>query len=250
MIEFLSEAWFDELRGVADEVAIAVDLNCAIQFEAGGVRYFLQIEDGNVVGLETGDLQSSEVELRHDLRSSGLIWRRELWGDEAMRATIAVAQLPDGTEYCGPPAPGDLRARSELANLPTIPGASVTVAYAFAQGPFGMVNHWLRFEDGRLVTDGIGEFDEADVHVTMPFSAVPRVRSGECSILDVLEEGTIRGDIGPLALLAGILEGPEFHAAELATGNHAYSLTVLGQLQTNPAWVEGIDRLAEMTALE
>ena len=52
----------------------------------------------------------------------------------------------------------------------------------------------------------------------MPYRAVPLVRSGACTIIDALADGTLNGDLGPLALLAGILESPEFHAAEVATG--------------------------------
>jgi hypothetical protein len=75
------------------------------------------------------------------------------------------------------------------------------------------------------------------------------VRSGECTIIDALEGGTLHGELGPLALLAGILESPEFHAAELATGGHGFALAVIGELRSNPVWTEAFEQLARETAL-
>ena len=60
-------------------------------------------------------------------------------------------------------------------------------------------------------------------------------------------DGTISGAIGLLALLAGILERPEYEAAELASGRHGFALSVLGELWADPAWIAPLDALGGQT---
>jgi len=107
------------------------------------------------------------------------------------------------------------------------------------------VVHW----DGETPGEWCGEIDGADVRVGLRYLAVPLVRSGASTIIDVLEGGTLQGELGPLGLLAGILESPEFHAAELATGRHGFALAVIGELWSNPVWTEALERLAGETAV-
>lgn len=247
MLRFLSAEWFVAARELIDGIEVSPTVGCQVQFDAGGERFLLLVEKGRVVRFEAGDLDRADVEVRFALADAAQIWSRDLRDDDAMCVTTVVAPVPDGT-YIGPPCPADLLARSELNGVPSIPGASVVVEYTFSDGPFGVVHHWLRFENGRLVSDGFGKVDDADVRVGVPYWAVPMVRSGESTIIDVLEGGTLQGELGPLGLLAGILESPEFHAAELATGGHGFALAVLGELWSTPAWTEALDHLAGETA--
>jgi hypothetical protein len=247
MLRFLSAEWFGAARDLLDGVEVSPASSCRIQFDAGGERFLLVVDNGRVVRFDAGDLDRSDVEVRVALADAASIWRRELRDDDAMRVTAVVAPVRDGT-YTGPPCPADLLARGELDGVPSIPDASLLVEYTLSDGPFGVVHHWLRFENGRPVSDGLGEIGGADVRVGVPYRAVPLVRSGERTIIDVLEGGTLQGELGPLGLLAGILESPEFHAAELATGRHGFALAVMGELWSNPVWTEALEQLAAETA--
>ena len=248
MVRFLSDEWFEAARELLDGVEVSPASSCRIQFDADGERFVLVVENGRLLRFEAGDLDRADVEVRFTLADAMSIWRRELRDDDAMRVTTVVAPVRDGT-YTGPPCPADLLGRAELDGVPSIPGASLLVEYTFSEGPFGVVHHWLRFENGRPVSDGFGEIGAADVRVGVPYRAVPLVRSGERTIIEVLEGGTLQGELGPLGLLAGILESPEFHAAELATGGHGFALAVIGELWSNPVWTEALEHLASETAL-
>jgi hypothetical protein len=248
VLRFLSADWFEAARARLGGVEVAPASSCRIQFDADGERFLLVVENGRLVRFEAGDLDGSDVEVSFTLPDAARIWRRELRDDDAMRVMSVVAPVRDGT-YTGPPCPADLLGRGELVGVPSIPDASLLVQYTFSDGPFGVVHHWLRFENGRLVSDGFGEVGSADVRVGVPYWAVPMVRSGECTIIDALEGGALQGELGPLGLLAGILESPEFHDAELATGRHGFALAVVGELWSNPVWTEALDQLAGETAV-
>jgi hypothetical protein len=248
VLRFLSAQWFETARDLVDGVEVSPASSCRIQFDADGARFLLVVENGRLVRFEAGDLDRADVEVRFTLADATRIWRRELRDDDAMRLTTVVAAMHDGT-YTGPPCPADLLVRGELDGVPSIPNASLLVEYTFSDGPFGVVHHWLRFENGRPVSDGFGEIAAADVRVGVPYWAIPRVRSGEHTIIDVLENGTVQGELGPLALLAGILESPEFHAAEIATGGHGFALAVLGELWSNAVWTDALEQLAGETAV-
>jgi hypothetical protein len=245
-MRFLADEWFEALRSGVRAVAIAPALGCRIQFDAEGTRFALVVESGRVARFEPGDLGRAEVEIRCTRPDSARIWRRELRDDDAMRAVTVVAPVADGV-YTGPPSPADLLGRPELAAAPLVPGASLVVAYTLAGGPFGTVRHWLRYESGKPVAEGFGDVDAADVRIGIRYREVALVRSGEHTVLDALEDGTISGAIGPLALLAGILESPEYEAAELASGRHGFALSVLGELWANSEWIAALDALAGQT---
>ena len=245
-MRFLSTEWFQAARDRFAGVEVSPTSSCSVQFDADGARFVLVVESGRLARFEAGDLDRPDVEVRSTLADAARIWTGELRDDDALRATTVVAPVPDGT-YTGPPCPADLVARPELDGVPSIPNASLLVAFTFSDGPFGVVHHWLRFDEARLVGDGIGPIDAADVHVAMPYIGCPRVRSGEVTIIEVLEGGSLKGELGPLTLLAGILELPEFHAAELATGRHGFALAVVGELWANPAWIDGLEQLARET---
>jgi hypothetical protein len=112
----------------------------------------------------------------------------------------------------------------------------LTVAYRFRSGPFGHVTSWTRFEDGRVVGTGPGEPEEPDVRVDVTYRAMARVRDGSMTIIEALEDGSVDGKIGPMALLAGISESREFQRAERAGGPSALALATLGELREVPAF--------------
>jgi hypothetical protein len=189
------------------------------------------------------------VELRWSIPDARRILGRELRGDDAILATTVVAGTEDGA-YVGPPAPLNLLCRPELRAMPRVPGATLAVQYHYRRGPFGDISHVLHFEDGRPVEEHLGEIQQPNVVVDVTYRAMAEVRAGEKSILEALEGGAIRGDIGPLAALAGIVEGAEFHAGEVATGRHALALAVLGELDCDPAFAAAMGALASRTRWE
>jgi hypothetical protein len=245
-MEFLSDQWFETLRSRVRGVALVPELECRIQFDAEGTRFVLVVESGRITRFEAGDLDRADVEIRCSRSDSARMWRRELRDDDAMRAVTVVAPVADGV-YTGPPSPADLLGRPELAAAPSVPDASLIVEYTFTGGPFGTVRHWLRYEDGKPVAEGFGGNDAADVRIGIRYREVALVRSGQHTVLDALEGGTIDGAIGPIALLAGILESPEYEAAELASGGHGFALSVLGDLWAHPEWIAALDALAAQT---
>jgi hypothetical protein len=143
--------------------------------------------------------------------------------------------------------PLNLLRRPELRAMPRVVGATLDVQYHYRRGPFGDVSHVLRFEEARPVDERLGEIERPDAVVDVTYRAMAEVRAGEKSILEALEGGSVQGDIGPLAALAGIVESADFHAAEVATGRHALALAVLGELDSDPAFAEAMTSLALRT---
>jgi hypothetical protein len=128
--------------------------------------------------------------------------------------------------------------------MPKISGATFDVNLRYTNGPFGDVDHVMSFEDGRFVDERFGVSEQAEVTVEISFLNFARLRAGEYTILEALEGGNIKGEIGPLAALAGILESPEYEAAKLASGTHAYPLAVLGLLDADEGYAAAIDALS------
>jgi hypothetical protein len=211
-------------------------------FHAGDTPWSLVAVPGAAPAWSPGPVADAQLELTWDPADALAVWRREQRGELALAS--ATAHVGD---YRGPPCPGDLPSRAELDALPRLPDASVTAQYTFTDGPFGDVHHVLRFEDGRLVGDSWGPADDAEVRVRVPYEMIPGVRSGELSILEAIAHGTIDGEIGPMAVLAGILEMPEFQAAERAVAPNGVALAALGHLDADPAFTAAMESLAART---
>src|SRR5262249_45347531 len=97
------------------------------------------------------------------------------------------------------------------------------------------LDYVITFEDGQLVDERMAPADGADILGTGTYRVMGLIRAGEITLLDALNAGgTVQGDLGPLATLAGIAESPEFNEAQRATGRHAIALSVLGELDASP----------------
>jgi hypothetical protein len=249
-MRFLSDEWFSAAHDRLRDVRAPDGAACCVQFDAGGTPWSLTWEPGGTIALEPGRREDAAVELQWSRPDGVAIWRREVRDAEAMQRTTAVATDANGELYTGPPCPGDIARRDELRDLPRLADASVTVQYLFSDGPFGAVPHVLVFEEGRLTRDLFGVVDEPDVVVRVPYEAIAPVRCGERSILDAIANGAIEGEIGPMAVLAGILESPDFQAAERATGRHGFALAALGLLDADPAYAAAMTELAAKTDAE
>jgi hypothetical protein len=239
---FLSDEWFAEAGTLFGAVRAPDDAATNVRFAVDDVTWHLVATPGEPVRFAAGPGDNVAPELRWSRADALAVWRRELRGE----AALAAATVTDGT-YIGPPCPGDLVLRPELEAMPELPGATITVLYDFGAGPFGAVRHVLFFADGRITRDQWGAVEEPDVTVHVPYQAISKVRSGEWGVLDALEHGTIEAEIGPLAMLAGVLESPEFHEAEQATSGHSYALGGLGLLDADPEFTNASEQLASRT---
>lgn len=246
MLKLFTTDWFDTAFEHVRDVQVSHSVVARIQFDTPGARWHLVIDDGRVTRWAPGDVAEPDVELRWADDTAERILRRGVRGSEALLATEVVARADGGT-YVGTPAPLNLSARPEASSLPTLPGASFAAQYTYRDGPFGPVEYLLVFENGRIVDERLAAVDDPDAHVEVSYLTMARVRAGELTILEALEDGRVRGDIGPLAALAGISESPEFHAIELATGRHALALGALGVFDADPVFAHAMVELAART---
>ncbi|MDQ1520482.1 MAG: hypothetical protein QOI55_1555, partial [Actinomycetota bacterium] len=199
MTRFLSDEWFATASELARGVNAPAGVALRIQFAVGDDAWHLVATGGEPIELGRGRLDDAVPELHWERADAVRIWRRELRDDEALARTTVT----DGS-YVGPPSPADLATRPELDAMLSIPDATIAAKYDFRHGPFGAVRHVLFFEEGRLGRQQWGVVPDPDVVVHVEYEAIARVRSGEWTILDAMENGTIEGEIGPMAMLAGI----------------------------------------------
>jgi hypothetical protein len=211
---------------------------------SGGLRFFQVVEAGVLQRWDQGDVADPDIEVRWEWEHARRVWRRQVDGTGALAETVVAA--PDG--YVGPPSPMDLAEQPELAQLPVVPDATLTVQYEYTRGPFGHVSYVIVFVDGQVQGMYLGQAPERDAMARVPFLAMVKVRSGEFSIFQALEQGgKVDGQLGPLALLAGISESPEFHRAELACSGAALALGKLGEALADPVYQTALDELAAVT---
>jgi hypothetical protein len=249
---FLSDGWFAAAQslglGLTPEQA-KPGMDCRVQYDvtgtSGGCRFFEVVEDGVLRSWQRGEVSDPDVEIRWQWEHARQVFRRSVDGTAALAQTVIAAA--DG--YVGPPSPMDLAEQAELAQLPEVPDATLTVQYEYPRGPFGHVSHVIEFVDGRVHRMHFGQAAERDAMARVPFLAMAKVRSGEFTIFQALEQGgKVDGQLGPLALLAGISESPEFHRAELACSPAALALGQRGEAFADPVYQDALDKLAARTA--
>jgi hypothetical protein len=243
LIPFLSDAWFSRASELAAGVLFSrPDLSCRLQCQAAHHRWVQVIEDGTITRWEPGELRNADLEIRWSVEDAYRILHREVSGTEALAATTVVHR-----DYAGPPSPMDLGEQPGLANLPRLPGATVDVQYEHPAGPFGHVSYAISFVDGQIASMMLGSLDEPDAVVEVPYIAMVLVRRGELTIYEAIDQGRIEGEIGPLALLAGLSDSPELHAAERACGPSGLVLAQLGQATSVDGFDEAMRALTGVT---
>jgi hypothetical protein len=247
VLEFLSHEWFAVVGSGLRDVELMPSASCRVMFDAEVVRWHLIIESGRFVSFGDGEIEEPDLELRWGRNDARDIVLRHTRGNDVLLRTTVLAQAADGP-YVGPPAPLNLGSRSELLEMPRIPEATFTVQYRYQRGPFGDVSYALSFEDGRLARELVGHVADPDVTVEVSYRAMALVRAGEKTILEALDDGRVDGELGAMAMLAGISESREFHAAELGTGRHAVPLAALGELDASPTYAALMVELAATTA--
>ncbi|CAN5561685.1 hypothetical protein BH10ACT1_BH10ACT1_04910 [soil metagenome] len=239
MPEFLSDAWFVRARELMAGVQGPPDVDLRLQHVADGTRWHQVVQGGVVTQWAAGDLDGAELEVHLPLAVARGVLGRTVTGTAASSACTVVG--PGAGPL--PPPPLDIERRPELADLPEMVGADLRVQFHFSAGPFGDVDYWWRFVDGRSSAMGFGLVEEPEVSVWIPYSHMVGVRNGAISIYEALEGGRVDGAVGPLMLLAGLQESPELHAAELACGPAGTTLAALGRLTADASHRAALDLL-------
>jgi hypothetical protein len=240
---FLSSEWFERARELVVETGSMPGIGYRIQFDADGERWFQVAVDGTITEWAAGDVAQPDQEIHTTLDVARAIHRREIDGTEAFSRCWVV--MPDGSTSV--PTPVDVAERPELDDLPHQPDATFVVQYHHSDGPFGEVAWWWQFIDGRSEDAGFGVADEPDVTVFLPFARTVSVRNGDLSIYEAIERGRVDGEVGPLMLLAGMLEAPEVRAAQLACGPRGIAPANLGLVTAQPDVRAGLATLATET---
>lgn len=249
-VPLASDAWFEQARRLTAGMPSRPGLSWRLQFDAVDPegrhdRWHQVVEDGQVVAWQSGDVDQPDLELRWSQADARAVFRQELDGTEALAAARVVE--PGGREGVAPPL--DMRDTAEIALLPEMPGATLTIQFEFAEGPFGHVSYWLAFEDGLATDAAFGQATESDVMVAITWRRMVGVRTGTMTILEALEHGgRIDGALGPIMLLAGLEESPELHAAELACGPAGAVLAKVGEVAASAEYAEAMAALAQVTA--
>jgi hypothetical protein len=242
---FDGDTWFERVRNAgASLLPRREGLDARVQYDVcdGDThhRFAQVIADGQVAELRPGEVADADVEVQWELDDALAVLAGRVTGNEAMAVTTIVARRADGT-YRGPPPPMDLVETRELAELPTRAGASLVVHQHLRGGPFGDVDFSQVFADGRLNRMLLGALADPDVALEGPYRTGMLVRQGTITPLEALEQGSISGSIGSLALFAGLLESDPFQRAQRACANRAgVALGTLGELETTPGYREAV----------
>ena len=241
---FVSDRWFVRAREVTSGLPEQRGVSFRLEVRTGESGCWHQVvEGGRVVAWGRGSSGSPDLVLRWSVPDAVAAFAGSVSGTEAL-AALRVIDDRDGVQVETEPSPLDIAATDELARLPLIPDATLVVQYVFTEGPFGLVEHWWGFEDGRSAGMGLGVHPDPDVRVRITFASMVGVRRGELSILEALERGgDVEGGEGPLMLLAGLQESPELHAAELACGPSGPVLAAMGRLWAAPGYAEAVRSL-------
>lgn len=130
--------------------------------------------------------------------------------------------------------------------IETLDVAPLSVLSHVTHSPFGDVRFWTRYEQGRpsqreLVDDArAGQLaTEADIVAVRRLSCVLLHRADVVDLLGSLRGGEIHGDWSRLMLLAGVVESPDFAAAQ-PLDDHRHTLIALALFCE--AWAHGVLR--------
>jgi hypothetical protein len=239
--EFLSQGWFALANELTADLPPRAGSSYRVQYESSSdgatTVWHQEVEDGRVARWAIGPLPTAELVVRWSAADALAVHRGERSGSEALAAMTVAGRDGSGALVSGPPAPLDIAETEELARLPFVPEATLVIQYRFERGPFGPVDYWWSFVDGRSAGMGLGLAPEADVGVTISYANMVGVRTGRMTILEALDHGgQATGDVGTLMLLAGLEESEELHAAELACGPSGPVLAAMGELAATPAY--------------
>jgi hypothetical protein len=244
----LSPSWFVRAFEHANRVVLSPECSCRLQFDIDGVLCALVVSGGTVLRFGVGVLVDPDVVLRISGIDAWAIATGRRAGTDALRAIAVVSDRTDMT-CTGLPVPMGLVGRPELAAMPVVPDATLTLYHRFVGGPFGEVEYTLGFVDGQLVDECLGPPDEPpDVMIEASFRKLALLRAGRCTVLDALEHGgSVNGTVPALMAAAALYEHEAFSAAMRATGPQAMALATLGELTADDGFRDGMQALMHDT---
>lgn len=246
--DFLTDVWLahyrDALGGVDTGVgSVLVQYLC--EGEEGPVTPHFQVfEEGRLVTWEVG----MHSDHRFALVQGPEAMHAMLTGARAGNALLAdtwVQEYRDGAPMRFRPPPLDEAHPEAFALLPVIANATSAVQFHLTDSPFGDLSMALRFVDGRRVAWTLGQRDDPDVVVEMPYLGFTRHRGREITLNEAMEDGRAAAEeVSSLFLAAGLYDSPEYRAAvEGACVRHAaVHLGILGEIVTSPVYVEATAR--------
>jgi hypothetical protein len=246
--DFLSAQWCERASEAAGAAQLPHDSRCRLEFRLADVVVSLVVADG-FVAIRPGRIEDVDATLTTSLDVAWDIATCARSGDEAMAAMSVTFVLPNGDTAVGAPAPMGLAGRPELADMPVVPGVTLTVLYTVEDGPFGDLDYVLRFVDGQLVGEQLGRpFEPPDVFVAVKYRKFAKLRAGLCTAFEALEDGgRLEGQSSSLLALAALYERDALAAAMRATGAQAMALATLGELRADVAFKDGIRGLMRDT---
>lgn len=242
----LDESWFAAARAAANQLPVVAGCTYCVELRtAEGLVWHEVVDEGR---MRSWGLGPAPAPHGPDLVLAVGEWLVERYYAPDLDGTSALEVVrvvrPDGTEALS--APMDITETAELAALPVIPDADLLVQFHFSQGPFGAADMWWQVIAGQVTAAELGTTDAPEVEVWLTFPKLAALRRGESTVLEALEDGgRVKGDVGPLMLLAGLHESPEMRAADLAAGPSAEVLAHIGSLRSTPGFRQVLSALAE-----
>ena len=249
--EFLSAEWFDRACAAAAVASLSSESASRLQFDIEGRLWALIIAEGAVECLGVTAIDAPDVVLRLSASDAWEIATCARCGTEALRALKVTAVLGSGGSGTVLPVPMGLGGRPELAAMPVVPDATLTLYHRFGGGPFGDVEYTLHFVDGRLADERLGPPHESpDVVIEASYRKLALLRAGRCTVLEALEDGgSVNGTVPSLMAAAALYEHEAFGAAMRATGPQAMALATLGELTADEGFRGGMQSLMRDTIL-
>lgn len=239
--DFADERWFDRVHSaIAPLLPLRENIDARLQYdvdvEGTPCRWRQVIVDGQLREFGPGELADADVEIHWSHADAIAVLGNRVDGTQAMAATTIVADTEQGP-YRGPAPPMDLAEHPELAELPTIPEATLIVQQHLRGGPFGDFDCVQVFVDGRLNRMTLGTLPDPDIIVDGPYRTSMLLRAGAVTALEGLESARISGSVGSLSLFGGLLESNAFQQAQRACAHAAgLALASLGEIAATPGF--------------
>ncbi len=245
---FLSAEWCARASEAVANVQLPNGAACRLEFRFADVVCSLIVADGRVA-FHSGAIDDADAILTSSLEAAWDIATCARSANDALAAMTMSTAPSNGDAYVGPPAPMGMVGRPELDALPVIPDASLVVQHAFANGPFGDIDYVLRFEDGRIVDEYLGQTQEPDVLLAVSYRKLAMLRSDLCTVLEALEDGgRLEGNASSLMALAALYERISEVNPMFPTGPQTMALATLGELRADSGFQESMRSLMRNTA--
>lgn len=166
--------------------------------------------DGELTSWSAGDPDRADLVLNWPVGSLETLWTDfGSLGEADVCGLRFTAGAHDETFGFLPADPATLHVCTEL---PVFPGANATIAYRITGGLVQSLDLVHSIVDGRLLDAKYGHEDDAQVQITVPWEWGLDYLRGECSLLEVMANGSVVGDLPAMCVTNGVLESEEYVA--------------------------------------